>query len=638
MKYIFNKYKKFSGSDGKKGKESKMINERINFIKTGEISVKGYAGNAIDLIIKKQYYDKSLWKVTAEQFKILSDAETCDWRGEYWGKLMRGACMTYRVTNDKKLYSILTESVKYMLGFQDENGRFSTYSAQNEFCWFDIWCRKYAMLGLISYYGICKNERLKKRVLRAVCRHADYLVKKIGNGRNKIEITETSERFGAMNSCSILGAFIKLYEITDCDKYFGFAKYIVDSGMAKDFDLIKACEDDKLYPYQFKYTKAYEMTSCINGLVEYYKVTGDSKFLRIADEFVDKILTSDYTMIGCSGCTEENFDNSSVRQTIYSDKIMQETCVTVAFMLLCADLLTVTGNAKYAEIIEKSGFNALYGALNTQNQTMKKALAYKLDEKGEVVAAEHEAFVFDSYSPLYLGKRAIAVGGFKVMPGGRGYGCCVSMGGAGTALMGLTAISKTADGFCLNIYNDAKIKSEIGGKKVELDIKASVYGGKGAKIKVKAGSAEFNLRVRIPTYAENFSITVNDEKTEYNTESGYAVLNNVVGGDVVNVKFITPVKAVKLNGKIAFYKGVITLARDERFGEDMRKEINVAVKKDGKVPSAKVVKNDKFDSDLTVKIKTVGGDFITLCDYSSAGKNCDDDNRTVSVWCDLAQK
>lgn len=606
----------------------------MDFIKTGSATIKGYAGKAIDLIVKRQYYDKSLWKVTAEQFKLLSDAENCDWRGEYWGKLMRGACMTYRTTNDKKLYSILTESVKYMLGFQDEKGRFSTYSVQNEFCWFDIWCRKYAMLGLISYYGICKNERLKKRVLRAICRHADYIVKKIGKGRNKIEITETSERFGAMNSCSILGAFVKLYRITNSAKYLDFAKYIVESGMAKDFDLIKACEDDGLYPYKFKYTKAYEMTSCVNGILEYYKVTGEKRYLDVAIEFADKVLESDYTMIGCSGCTEENFDNSSVRQTIYSDMIMQETCVTVAFMLLCADLLKITGNAKYAEIIEKSGYNALYGALNTENQTMKNAMSYKLNDKGEVVVAEHEAFVFDSYSPLYLGKRAIFVGGFKIMPGGRGYGCCVSMGGAGTALMGLTAVTENGDGFCFNIYSDAKIKTERDGKKVELDIKAGVYDGNGARIKIKSDGAEFVLRARIPSYAENFRVTINGENADYEIDKGYAVLGKVCDGDSVTVKFKAPIKAVKLNGKLAFYKGAITLARDERFGEDMKKPVKIDIKKDGRVPSAKIVKNDKFDSELTVKIQTADGEYITLCDYSSAGKNCDDDNRTVSVWCD----
>ena len=606
----------------------------MDFIKTGSVTIKGYAGKAIDLIVQKQYYDKSLWKVTAEQFKLLSDAENCDWRGEYWGKLMRGACMTYRTTNDKKLYSILTESVKYMLGFQDEKGRFSTYSVQNEFCWFDIWCRKYAMLGLISYYGICKNERLKKRVLRAICRHADYIVKKIGKGRNKIEITETSERFGAMNSCSILGAFVKLYRITNSAKYLDFAKYIVESGMAKDFDLIKACEDDGLYPYKFKYTKAYEMTSCVNGVLGYYKVTGNKRYLDVAIDFVDKVIATDYTMIGCSGCTEENFDNSSERQTIYSDKIMQETCVTVAFMLLCADLLKITGNAKYAEIIEKSGYNALYGALNTENQTMKNAMSYKFNDKGEVVVAEHEAFVFDSYSPLYLGKRAIFVGGFKIMPGGRGYGCCVSMGGAGTALMGLSAVTENDDGFCLNIYGDAKIKTERNGKKVVLDIKASVYDGNGARIKIKSDGTEFVLRARIPSYAENFRVTINGENADYAIDNGYAVLCKVCDGDSVTVKFKAPIKAVKLNGKLAFYKGAITLARDERFGEDMKKPVKTEIKKDGRVPSAKIVKNDKFDSELTAKIKTADGEYITLCDYSSAGKNCDDDNRTVSVWCD----
>ncbi len=611
----------------------------MKFIKSGETTIKGYAGKAIELIVKKQYYDKSLWKVTAEQFKLLSDAENCDWRGEYWGKLMRGACMTYRATNDKKLYSILTESVKYMLGFQDEKGRFSTYSVQNEFCWFDIWCRKYAMLGFISYYGICKNERLKKRVLRAVCRHADYIVKKIGKGRNKIEITETSERFGAMNSCSILGAYVKLYRITNSAKYLDFAKYIVESGMAKDFDLIKACEDDGLYPYKFKYTKAYEMISCVNGLLEYYKVTSEKRYLDVVIEFVDKVLASDYTMIGCSGCTEENFDNSSVRQTIYSDMIMQETCVTVAFMLLCADLLKITGNAKYAEIIEKSGYNALYGALNTENQTMKNAMSYKFNDKGEVVVAEHEAFVFDSYSPLYLGKRAIAVGGFKIMPGGRGYGCCVSMGGAGIALMGLTTVTENSDGFCLNIYNDVKIKAERGGKKIEFDIKANVYEGNGARIKVKsADGADFALRVRVPSYAENFKVTINGENVNYATDNGYAVLSKVIDGDTVNVKFKTPIKAVESNDKLAFYKGAITLARDERFGENMKKPVKIDIKRDGRVSCAKIVKNDKFDSELTVKIKTADGEYITLCDYSYAGKNCDDDNRLVSVWCDESGK
>lgn len=116
------------------------------------------------------------------------------------------------------------------------------------------------------------------------------------------------------------------------------------------------------------------------------------------------------------------------------------------------------------------------------------------------------------------------------MPGGRGYGCCVSMGGAGTALMGLSAVTENDDGFCLNIYGDAKIKTERNGKKVALDIKASVYDGNGARIKIKSDGAEFVLRARIPSYAENFKVTINGENADYAIDKGYAVLCKVCDG------------------------------------------------------------------------------------------------------------
>ena len=99
-------------------------------------------------------------------------------------------------------------------------------------------------------------------------------------------------------------------------------------------------------------------------------------------------------------------------------------------MGLFAKLLEVTGESKYAALIEKSGYNALFGAVNTENQSMKSAQGYAW--KGdEMYSVAHEAFLFDSYSPLYMNRRATLVGGFQVMPGGRSYGCCVSIGGAG---------------------------------------------------------------------------------------------------------------------------------------------------------------------------------------------------------------
>ena len=45
---------------------------------------------------------------------------------------------------------------------------------------------------------------------------------------------------------------------------------------------------------------------------------------------------------------------------------MQETCVTVTWMRVNRRLFELTGDAKYMHRFEISGYNALYGSLNTE--------------------------------------------------------------------------------------------------------------------------------------------------------------------------------------------------------------------------------------------------------------------------------
>lgn len=608
-----------------------MINAKITFPSAGEITEKGYAGRINDYVIESQFLDENLWKLTVNQFRLHPDTDNNGWRGEFWGKLMRSASLTYRATKNEKLYEAITESVLDMLTAQDDCGRWSTYGFEREFNGWDMWGRKYVMLGFTYYLDICKNQSLKRKIVRALKRHADYIMKKVGKGRGKVDICLTSGIYGGMNSCSILEPFVKLYELTDDKKYLDFAGYIVSTGFSKDFNLYESCLNKTAYPYQFKHTKAYEMMSCFEGLLEYYKIVGDENYLTAVKNFVDMIVETDYTLIGCSGCTHELFDNSSVKQTEYSDGVMQETCVTVTFIKLLTKLYALTGDSKYINYIEKSGYNALFGAVNNEKQTMKRTLG--LVWKGdEAVATPHDPYPFDSYSPLYLGQRAKKVGGFMVMQNGKTYGCCASIGGAGTAIFTLDGVVKTDDGVAVNLYNDCVYKTTILGSKFSLSIKADVYGKPSAKITVKAQSVKTALKLRIPDWMENLKITVDDDEVPVTTENGYLTIDKVWTNEAIVLSYKTPVKAVVLNDKVAFTRGPITLCRDERFGEDMNLPISVKIKKDGTVPSAKVVKNEVFDGNLAVKIPTTDGGKITLTDYSQAGKNYDCDNCTISVW------
>ena len=118
-----------------------------------------------------------------DQFRLHSDSDNC-WRGEYWGKMMRGGCMTYACTKDGALYRVLEESVRDLLSTQDERGRITTYPAEKELCGWDLWVRKYVMLGLLYFFDICKNKKLKEKILTALQRHADAVVEKVGKDRS----------------------------------------------------------------------------------------------------------------------------------------------------------------------------------------------------------------------------------------------------------------------------------------------------------------------------------------------------------------------------------------------------------------------------------------------------------------------
>lgn len=163
----------------------------------------GIADDYARFIEKEQLLDESLWKNFVQVFSDHADIQDDGWRSEYWGKMMRGACMTYSYMQNEKLYSVLQSAVEHLLAVQDEYGRFSAYDIEHEFRGWDIWGRKYVLVGLEYFYAICRNETLKTKILTAMCRHADYIVHKIGTGEWQTAITETSEWWGGVNSCSI---------------------------------------------------------------------------------------------------------------------------------------------------------------------------------------------------------------------------------------------------------------------------------------------------------------------------------------------------------------------------------------------------------------------------------------------------
>lgn len=558
----------------------------------------GIIDKNINFVVENSLLDNEAWALFAEQFSRHTDIDDKGWRGEYFGKMMRGACMVYQYTKSDILYEILTDAAKKMLETADSLGRFSTYSVGEEFTGWDMWSRKYVLLGFLHFYGICKDKKLKEKILNALIRHLDYIADRIGEGKRDID--STSDIWLGINSASILEPVILMYNLTKKEKYLELARHIIKRLEEGEASIITHALEDKILPYQYPTTKAYEMMSCFEGLLEYYLVTGEEKWRIATENFVAAVEKSEITIIGCAGCKHELFNNSVRMQTDTDyDGPMQETCVSVTWMKLCAKLLLLTGNTKYADNIERTMYNALYGAVNTE----------KCEYNGEV-------FPFDSYSPLTKGNRGTLVGGYKNISDKRHYGCCVAIGAAGVALPALLAVTEDKGNVFVNFYEKGNCTLDSVSLKIDTDYPKTNK----VTITVTGFNEGFKkIFMRIPGYSQKTKIYLNKKECSNVIERNWEI------GDTIEIYFdFTP--------QIHFPLGVEGKEETKSFFAITRGPLVLAKAWSGAV---------KFDKNFTLteitpvkeiykcKVKMCDSEF-EMSDYSSMGKNWKD--APIEAW------
>ncbi len=576
-----------------------------------------------------QSKNTTLWKLFVEQFKIQVDANDGGWSGEFYGKMMRGACWIYKYTQDEELYSVLETTVRDLMTTQEENGRISSYEQAKEFTYWDMWCRKYVLLGTQYFYEICKDESLKAEIITVLNRHLDYIIDHIGAEDGKIDILESTTHnpatWGALNSSSILEPTVRQYYLTGNKKYLDFAKYLVERGGSKWGNIYTLAIEGKKAPYEYPVTKAYEATSYFEGVLEYYRATGDEDARRAFVNFMAKVVETDFTIIGCAGTMHELFDHSSIMQTEINDEVKQETCVTVTLMKAFYQALCLTGDAKYADAMERAGYNAMLGSVNfNKNTAVATDTEWRTTYKYDLVNPFTKligGYTFDSYAPLYKDKRNRRVGGFRRMPGDTSYGCCACIGASGIAVMPLSSVMLARDGLRINHLMNGTFTADG----VTLTIETAYPYGECATVKVDTGATEgFSLGIRVPAWA-NGKMTVNGSVAVPNA-LGYTMIENVRNGDVISIVIPRELTMTELNGKIAVTNGIIVYALDQRC-----QDINVKVS--NKIVSAKPATVD-FPTREAYEITFDNGVCATFVDFASAGQKWDSDKPNITIWID----
>ena len=568
------------------------MNDRLQMLPPGSLKLQGRLGKSLRLTVNNRLKKVDYKKLT-ETFRIHQDGDGF-WRGEFWGKIVRSAIRVMQTNPDPELEKMIRKSVRDLCRTADKSGCISSYPENMRCTYWDIWGRKYALLGLIRYYRTVEQNHevlntIKKLVYSVI--HDDPFTEppKVGQVWHD-----------GLAAFSILGAIEIAYRLTGEKAFAKEAERLFKLGctfsgtLFKDFAKGKRLKD-------LANGKAYEMTSCFEGLLELYRDTGKREYLEAAERYCRTILHTEMMITGTGGGKdswgEYWYDGNENQTDPKPEYSMGETCVTVTLLRFMFHLLRITGDSRYADRIEYSVYNAAMGAMK-----------------------------FDGSWWMHRNPTPLAGVSWKKPAGDqiKGYGedCCLAQGPEALGVGGASAVMSRKDGLAVNFYEDMELDVKIGGTDCKLKISGNYPAGDKIMIGVSPKrKCEFTLALRIPEWCEHPVIEC-DGKTWECSPGCYAELKQVwKKGSMITLTLPMPITVVPApdgSDRIAVRRGPILLVQDSRIGK-VGMPIHIPAGEPEKIEVEGLADVYRWKNGLQ------------LCDYASAG-NLFSEKNTLCVW------
>lgn len=296
-----------------------------------------------------------------------------DWYGEHAGKWLVAAAKAAARSGDAALTTSVHRVADYLASVQEPDGYLGTYAPERRFMrpqppkpvsWngepsvrtWDIWTHAYLVLGLIEAH----RQLGEPRWLDAARRIGDLCCSVIGG--HGLDITELGNHFG-LSATVLMDPMVELFDVTGEARYLDLAKTILAQADAQPNLALLTHALAGVDASEIGTGKAYQLAWNLVGLAKLHRATGEPAY-RTAVERMWRNIRDEHRSLGggpwggVAHRSREVFNPAGV----FDPHGYVETCSTLAWIQLNRELLQLTGEALYADEIERSAYNDLLGA------------------------------------------------------------------------------------------------------------------------------------------------------------------------------------------------------------------------------------------------------------------------------------
>ncbi|MCV9884102.1 glycoside hydrolase family 127 protein [Metabacillus halosaccharovorans] len=509
-----------------------------------------------------------------ENFKIAAgEAE-----GEYYGMVFQDSdvakwleAVAFSLENhpNEELERTADEVIALLGRAQGEDGYLNTYYTVKEpnKRWtnvrdnHELYCAGHLIEAAVAYF----KATGKREFLDIMSRYADYIDNVFGPEEKKLK--------GYPGHQEIELALVKLYEVTNNEKYLNLSKYFIDERGKQPhyFDIEKKNREDER-PFWFNNDYAYHQahqpvreqdnavghavraTYMYTAMADLAAKIGDEELKKASERLWENVTQKQMYVTGGIGSMVFG-EAFSFDYDLPNDLSYTETCASIALVFWANRMLNLEANSKYADVMETALYNGTISGMDLDGKKffyvnpleVLPEASEKRNDKKHVKAVRQPWF---------------------------GCACCPPNLARLIASIGHYIYSQKEKELFVHLYMGNETTVEVDGTQVQVIQKTDYPWDGNVSIQINPEKEQgFTLALRIPGWAKGATVKINGEGFDHIPliKNGYVYINRKwKAEDTVELVLPMVIERIQSNpqvrqnvGKVALQRGPIVYCLEQ---------------------------------------------------------------------------